>query len=137
MNATIDVEHVNPRPGLFQCQSFFNHCRAQKVSESDTGRARPQEKVLFISQPGAHDFGGVDHACEYDSGRPLHVIVVDAVLVAVTLKQVNSVYARPILEVNATLRKHFLYGFNELVYEGIQFLTRRPCSPQTQVQHSA
>src|SRR5262249_7634010 len=119
---------------LVECQSFLDHCRAQKVGETNTGRTRAQEEVFLIAQLSTLQFDRVDHACKYDSRRALNIVVVDAVLVAVSLKQVNSVRAGPILEVNAALWEQLLYGFNELVDKRIQFFSRRACFGHPQVQ---
>ncbi len=71
LQQAIDVEHIDSRSSLFECQPFLNHCRAQKVGEAYTGRARAEEEVLFIAQLGTLQFGGVDHAGKYDSRRAL------------------------------------------------------------------
>jgi hypothetical protein len=64
----------------------------------------------------------------------LHVVVVDAVLIAVTFKKVDGVHAGPILEVNAAFRKYLLHCVDKLIYEGEQLLGRWPGLAHSQVQ---
>src|SRR5258708_31442982 len=81
---------------------------------------RAEEQVLFVLQLGALEPGRVDHPRKGDARRALHVVVIDAVLVAVALEQVHRVRPRPILKVNATLRKHVLHRLDKLIDEGIK-----------------
>ncbi len=74
------------------------------------------------------------HPCESDPRRTLHVVVVDAVLVAVALEQVHGVRTRPIFEVNATLREHVLYCLDELVNKRKKIRCGRARLAHTQVQ---
>src|SRR5262249_17762485 len=134
LQQAIDVEEIDPRSRLFQCQAFLNHRRTQEVGETNTSRARAEEEILLILQLSFLDFRCIDHAGKYDSGGALNVVVIDAVLVAVALKQVHSVHSGPILEVNATFREHFLDGVDELIDKRIQFVGRRACSAQAEVQ---
>jgi hypothetical protein len=52
----------------------------------------------------------------------LDVVVIDAILVAVTLEKVNRVNTSPIFEVNTALRKDLLHSLDKLIYEGEQVL---------------
>lgn len=87
---SLDIEHVNVRPLLFECEPFLDHRRAHQVRETDTGRTRSQEEVPFVAQLRPLEPGRIDHARQHDSRRALHVVVIDAVLVAVTLEQVDG-----------------------------------------------
>ncbi len=64
----------------------------------------------------------------------MHVVVVDAVLVAIAPEQVHCVRARPIFEVNAAFREHFLYCFDELIDKGIKVRGRRARLAHSQIQ---
>src|SRR5215470_1913388 len=119
---------------LLERQSLFNQRRAEQVGEANASRARTQEQVLLVTQFCALDLRSVDHAREYDSRSTLHVVVVDAVLVAITLKQMDGVDAGPILEVNAALREDLLYRFDEFVNKGIQVFRRGAIPAEAQIQ---
>jgi hypothetical protein len=65
-------------------------------------RHNPLPRInTFIAEFRALDLGGIDHACEHNSCRALHVIVVDAVFVPAALQQMNgsSRIARSILAI--------------------------------------
>src|SRR5262245_35351140 len=49
----------------------------------------------------------------------------------------DSVHTGPILEVNAALRKHLLYSFNELVHKRIEFIRRWASPADAEVQRIA
>jgi hypothetical protein len=68
--------------------------------------AMPTAGKTLILQLRALELGRVDHACQGDTRRALHIVVVDAVLVAVALQQMDRVDTGPVLEVDAALGKH-------------------------------
>src|SRR5260221_11177826 len=106
----------------------------QGVGEKWGDGPRAEEQVLLVLKLRALELGRVDHAGKRDAGRALHVVIIDAVLVAVALEQMHSVRPRPILEVDAALRKHLLYCLDELVDEGKQFCRRRAGLAQAKIQ---
>ncbi len=117
MPCAVDMAAVMP---ALQRHALPNERGTQQVGKTDAGRTRAKEQVLLVFQLCALELGRGDHAGKRDAGGALHVVVVDAILVAVALKQVNGVDSGPILEVNAALRKHLLHRFDELVDEGIE-----------------
>src|SRR5260221_12530798 len=106
----------------------------QGVGEKWGDGPRAEEQVLLVLKLRALELGRVDHAGKRDAGRALHVVIIDAVLVAVALEQMHSVRPRPILEVDAALRKHLLYCLDDFVDEGKQFCRRWSCLPQARTQ---
>ena len=106
----------------------------QQVGQTDSGRTGAQEQILLVLQLRALELGCVDHAGKRYAGRALHIVVVDAVLVAVALEQVDGIDAGPVLEVNAALRKHLLHRLDELVDEGIEIVGGGTSPAQTQIQ---
>ncbi len=134
LQQAINVKHVNPRLRLLERHPLGNERRTEQVGKADTRRASAEEKVLFVLQLGALQLGRVDHPRESDPSRTLHVVVVDAVLVAVALEQVHSVRTRPIFKVNAAFRKYLLDGIHEFVNKGIEFLSRRACLVHAQIE---
>ena len=134
---TVDVEHVHPRPRILKCHPLLDERRTQQIREPDGRRAGAEEEVLLVLQLGPLQAGGVDHAGERDARRALHVVVVDAVLVAIPLQQMHRVHTGPVLEVDAALRKNLLHRLDELVNERIQLLCRGPRLAQTQVERVA
>ncbi len=111
-----------------------NQRRTQQVGKADGRRARAEEQVLFVFQLCALELGRIDHPSQSDPGRALHVVVIDAVLVAVALEQVHGVRARPILKVDAALRKYLLHRFDEFIDKRIKFRGRRARLAQAQIQ---
>ena len=111
-----------------------NERGTKQVGKADAGRARAEEQILLVLQLRALELGRVDHAGKRDAGRALHVVVIDAVLVAVALEQMHGVHARPILEVDAALRKYLLHRLNELVDKRKQIRGRRTRLAQAQIQ---
>ena len=97
-----------------------NQRGAKQVGKANPGRARAEEQVLFVFQLRALELGRIDHPRESDPSCALHVIVIDAVFVAVALQQVHGICPRPILKVNAALRKYFLHRLDELVDKRIK-----------------
>ena len=134
LQQSVDVEHVDPRLRVFQRHALRDERRTQQVGKADAGRAGAEEQVLLVLELRALELGRVDHAGKRDAGRALHVVVVDAVLVAIALQQVHGVHSGPVLEVDAALREHLLHGLDELVDEGIELLGRGACLAQAQVE---
>ena len=94
----------------------------------------PRNKYFSSLKLRALELDRVDHAGKRDAGGALHVVIIDAVLVAITLQQVHGVHSRPILKVNAARREHLLYGLDELVHEGKELGSRRACLAHAQVK---
>ena len=130
----VDVEHIDPCLGLLERHALRHQRGTEQVGEADTGRTRAEEQVFLVLQLRALELGRIDHAGKYDAGRALHVVVIDAVLVAVALEQVHGVATRPILEVNAALREHLLHRLDELVDKRIKFRGRRARLAHAQIQ---
>src|SRR5262249_58084832 len=97
-----------------------------QVRKPNPCRTGSEEEILFIAQLRRLQSGGVDHSSQRDPGRSLDVIVIDAVFVAVALKQVHSIDTGPIFKVNAAFRKDFLDRFDELIDERIELFGRWP-----------
>src|ERR1700677_3353989 len=76
---------------------------------------RAKKQVLFVLQLCAFELSCIDHPRKSDARCALHVVVVDAVLVAVSLEQVNGIRPGPILKVDAAFRKNLLHCLDELV----------------------
>src|SRR4029077_1573186 len=112
------------RLGVLKRQTLINERRTKQVGEANTGGSRAEEQILFVLQFGALQLGSVDHSGKRYASRALHVVVVDTVIVAITLEQVDCVYPGPIFEMNAALRKYFLNRFDEFVHKGIELLGR-------------
>ena len=117
-----------------QRHAFRNQSGTQQVGKTDGGGTGAEEQIFLVLELRALDLGRVDHAGQRDARRALHVVVIDAVFVAVALQQMDRVAARPVLEVDAALREHLLHGFDELVHERIEVLGRRTRLAQAQVQ---
>ena len=131
---TIDVEHIDPGLRFLEAHALRDKRGTEQVGKANTGRARAEEQIFFVLQFCALDLGCVDHPCECDPRRTLDVVVVDTVLVAIALEQVHGILARPILEVNATLREHFLHCLDKLVDKRIKILGRRSRLAHSQIQ---
>src|SRR4029077_4497859 len=112
------------RLGVLKRQTLINERRTKQVGEANTGGARAEEQILFVLQFSALQLGSVDHSGKRYASGALHIVVIDTVLIAITLKQVDCVYAGPIFEVNAALRKYFLNRFNKFIDEGKELLGR-------------
>jgi hypothetical protein len=108
--------------------------RAEQVGKANAGRACTEEQVFLVLELRALELDRVDHAGKRDTGSTLHVVIVDAVLIAITLQQVDGVHSGPILEVNAAFREHLLYGLDELVHEGKELGRRGACLTHAQVK---
>src|SRR6266404_6858622 len=91
LQKAIDIKHVDPRLRFLERHALCNERRTKQVGKADTGRASAEEKVLFVLQLRALQLGRVDHPRKSDPSRTLHVVVVDAVLIAVALEEVDSV----------------------------------------------
>src|SRR6185436_14956234 len=113
LQQSVAVEHVDPRLRIFELHALPNERRTQQVGKTNCRRTRSQEQILLVLKLNALYLAGVDHSGNRGAGGALYVVVVDAVLVAITLQQVDGVDARPILEMYAAFRKHLLYGLNE------------------------
>src|SRR5258707_2769168 len=124
LQQSVDVEHVDSRLRVFRRHSLRNERRTQQVGKANSGRARAKEQVFLVLKLRTLDLGRVDHAGKCDAGSALHVVIIDAVLVAVSLEQMHSVRPRPILEMNAAFREHLLHGLNELIHEGKELVGR-------------
>src|SRR5438132_867961 len=125
LQQAVDVKHVDPRLRFLQRYPLGNERRTEQVGKADARRTGTEEKILFVLQLGALQLGRVDHPRESDPSRTLHVVVVNAVLVSIALKQVNSVHTGPIFKVNAALWKYLLHGVHEFVDKGIELVSRR------------
>ena len=134
LQQAIDVEHVDPRLRVFQRHALRNERRTEQVGKADCRRTRAKEQIFLVLQLRALELARVDHAGKSDARRALHVVIIDAVFVAVALKQVHGVCAGPILKVNAAFREHLLHRLNELVDEGIKLLGRRAGLAHSQVK---
>src|SRR5215471_19049876 len=119
LKEAVDIEHIDSGLSVLERHPLLDHCRRQQIGETDAGGSRTEEKELFVSQHSPLHLRRIDHSGEYDSCCALDVIVVDAVFVAIALKQVNGVHTGPVLEMNAALREDLLNSFNELVDERI------------------
>ncbi len=86
----------------------------------------PPVILSALNQPGEHD-----------AGRALDVVIVAAHLVAVTGQQSNGIDAGPVLEVDATVREHFLHRLHELIHERVQLLACGAPLPQADVERIA
>ena len=80
-----------------------------------TLRASPRYTVLRFPAESIPSRRIVQHPKYNNTSPPGFGTCGSLLRIAMTLKQVNGVHAGPILEVNAALREHLLYGFNELV----------------------
>src|SRR5712672_1307110 len=134
LQQSVDVEHVDPRLRVLQRHALRNQGGAQQAGQANSCRTSAEEQVLLVLELGALEFGGVDHAGKRDSGRALHVVVIDAIFVAVALEQVDGVRPRPILEMNAAFREHLLHRLDELVDERKKLRRRRAGLAHAQVK---
>jgi hypothetical protein len=106
----------------------------EQIGEADASRACAEKQVLFILQLCAFEFGRIDHPRKGDTCCALHIVVIDAVLIAIALEQVHSVRTCPILKVDAAFRKYLLHRLDELVDKGVERLSRRTCLAHAEVQ---
>src|SRR5262249_39033094 len=113
---------MNARLSVLKRQTLIDKCRTQQVGKPNTGRTSAEEQILFILQFGALQLGSVDHSGKRYASGALHVVVVDAVLIAITPEEVHRVNARPVLKVNAALREHLLNRPHKFIDEGIELL---------------
>src|SRR5262249_13533566 len=113
----VDVEHVNPRLRFLKAYTLINQRRTEQIRQANARGACTEEQILFVLEFGAFDLAGVDHAGEHDGGSALHVVVIDAVPLAVTMQQVDSVRSRPVLKMDAAFGKYLLHRFNELIHK--------------------
>src|ERR1700730_5224577 len=105
LQKAVDVEHVDPRLRFLEGQALCNQRGTKQVGKAYAGRTCAEEQVLFVFYLRALELGRINHLSESDHGCALHVILIDAVLIAVALEQMHGIYPRPVLEVNATLRE--------------------------------
>src|SRR4029077_13542482 len=66
--------------------------------------------------------GRVNHSGKGNSGSTLHVVVVDTVLVAVALEQMDCVHTGPVLKMNAALWEDLLHSVDKFVDKRVEFL---------------
>jgi hypothetical protein len=85
LQQSVDVEHVDPRLRVFPRHALRDERRAQQVGKANAGRACTEEQVFLVLKLRALELDRVDHAGKRDAGGALHVVIIDAVLVAITL----------------------------------------------------
>jgi hypothetical protein len=111
---------------VFERHPLRNERRTQQVGKTDSRRTRAKEQVFLVFKLDTLELARVDHSGKCDARSALHVVIVDAIFVAIALEQVDGVCSRPILKVDAAFREHFLHRLNEFVDERIQLVGRWP-----------
>jgi len=111
---------------VFERHPLRNDRRTQQVGKTDSRRTRAKEQVFLVFKLDTLELARVDHSGKCDARSALHVVIVDAIFVAIALEQVDGVCSRPILKVDAAFREHFLHRLNEFVDERIQLVGRWP-----------
>lgn len=69
--------------------TLFAQGGAEQIRQADAGGSGAKKKIPLVFELRAFELRGIDHACQRDARGALHVVVVDAVFVAVALEKMD------------------------------------------------